>query len=254
LPSFESLSDVERYKNCFFEYQRLLQNAGISLPEQELKILKKNDNKYILYVKQEKVEGEKIGNKLIHILNLEEILIFLKKVLENLLKVYRYNKEQDNIKIGIDGQISNWAEKEEKILYLDTTSPLYRKNNIEQLDTEIFLKHTPSFLRIFIKKFFLKEVLDRYYDLRKIVIDLIANFFKEGKKEIIPASIKFANKFLSENMENFKQINFDEIKNYYKLDAFIWRSYQFSRRVDRFIITKILGKEYELLLPEKIRR
>lgn len=254
LPNFENISALERYIHCFSEYQKLLEKAGITLPEQHLKILKKSENKYILYVKQEKVEKEKIGNNLIHLLPFESILIFLKKVFENLLKVYKFNRENNNIKIGIDGQISNWAEKGEKILYLDTTSPLYRINSIEQLDTEIFLKHTPVFLRILIKKFFLKEVLNRYYDLRRIVIDLIANFFKEGKSEIIPGSLRYANEFFSSKIENFKPVNLEEIKNYYKLDAFIWRTYQFSRRVERFIVSKIFKREYELLLPEKIKR
>ena len=44
---------------------------------------------------------------------------------------------------------------------------------MEQINTEIFLKSAPLPLRILIKKFFLQDVLDRYYDLRLTIIDLI---------------------------------------------------------------------------------
>lgn len=252
LPSFKSLSETEKYKNTFYEYLKLLQSIGINLPEQHLYSLKKND-RYILYVKQRKIEGEKIGNKLIHTLGDNELYSLLERIFENLLKVYKFNTENSNTKIGIDGQISNWADISDKIFYLDTTSPLFRINNIEQLNTEIFLKSTPSFLRTIIRRYFLREVLDRYYDLRRIVIDLIANFFKEGKEEIIPPSMLLINA-LAESIKNFKPIAYGEIKKYYQMDAFIWKFYQTSRRIDKFFTTVILKKDYELLLPEKIKR
>ena len=256
LPSFGRYHQVERYKYVFFEYQKLLKEVGIFLLPVHLKILKKEKNKYILYIKQEKVNQDIIGNKLIHKLNNNDCILLLEKILQELLKVYNYNVSQKNIKIGIDGQISNWADLNSKIIYLDITSPLFRINNLEQLDINIFLKNVPSFLRIFIKKYFLKQVLDRYYDLRLIIVDLLSNFFKEKKKEIVRDAIEFSNNFLNKNIieEKFNKLTYEEIEKYYKLDSFIWKFYQFCRKTDRFFITKILKKKYEIILPEKIER
>lgn len=253
LPVFNNYPDIKQYKKVFFGYLKLLKDLKINLPLQELKIVK-NKN-FIVFVKQEKLNTESIGNKLIHKLPKNKCLFFIEEIFVQLLKIYNFNISQEKIKIGIDGQISNWALENNKIFYLDITSPLYRINNIEQINPEIFLKSSPLPLRILIKKFFLQDVLDRYYNFRLIIIDLIANFFKEDKKELIKPTIKLANNFIIKNInEELKKINYKEVKDYYKLDAFIWKFFQFSRKVDKFIITKIFKKKYDILLPEKIKR
>ncbi len=61
---------------------------------------------------------------------------------------------------------------------------------------------------------FLQNVLDRYYDLRSV----------------------------------------KEIRSYYREDAFIWRLFQFSRKVDRLITEKIFRKKYSYRLPGKVER
>lgn len=255
LPPFENLQSVKKYEKVFYKYCALLKFAGINLPLAKLLIFKKSSAKYSIYVKQKKLNPETIGNNLIHNLSPEKCLDFLQNIFLNLLKIYKYNLSQDKIKIGLDGQISNWAYYKNKIYYIDITSPLFRINNKEQLDIEIFLKTTPFFLRPVIKKFFLKQVLDRYYDLRLVCVDLIANFFKEQKKEIVTDTIKLANNFLTKNInEKFTKITFTEVKKYYDEDAFIWKFYQFARKVDKQITTKILRKNYEIILPEKIKR
>ena len=144
----------------------------------------------------------------------------------------------------------------EKITYIDTSSPLYRIQGNEQLDAELFLKSTPFFLRPIIRAFFLQEVLDRYYDLHLVTVDLIANFYKEGLPHLIPDLITTANAFFAEQMEDFEvqPLTEEEVKKYYKNDAFIWKFYLAARKIDRFITEKILGKKYEFRLPEKVKR
>ncbi|PIU68519.1 MAG: hypothetical protein COS84_00900 [Armatimonadetes bacterium CG07_land_8_20_14_0_80_40_9] len=255
LPVFNDYHNVLKYKEVFFEYLKLLKEIGLNLPEQDLKILERESGKYVIYVKQEKVAEDKIGNKLIHKLSNEECILLIERILRELLKVYEYNQVEGKIKVGIDGQISNWACLDDKLIYLDTTTPLFRINNIEQLETEVFLKNTPSFLKLFIKKFFLEKVLGRYYSLREVIVDLIANLFKEKKEEIINLVIKFSNDFLNKNTSRkFSKLTYEEMEKYYKFDSFVWRTYQSSRKIDRFFTTKILRKEYDVLIPEKIER
>lgn len=253
LPAFNNNQDVKQYQKVFCGYLELLKNLEFNLPEQELKTVK-NKN-FIVFVKQKKLNPENIGNKLIHKLPKNKCLSFIEEVFTWSLKIYNFNNNQKKFKIGIDGQISNWALENNKIFYLDVTSPLYRINNVEQINTEIFLKSAPLPLRILIRKFFLQDVLDRYYDIRLIITDLIANFFKEEKQELIKPTIKLANHFIDNNInKNFKKITSKEVKDYYKLDAFIWKFFQFSRKLDKIITTKLLKKQYDILLPEKIKR
>ncbi|MFX0028790.1 MAG: DUF6206 family protein, partial [Candidatus Hermodarchaeota archaeon] len=169
--------------------------------------------------------------------------------------------------VGIDGQISNFVvidydqnnpkvNDTSKLLYLDTSTPLFRKNNIEAMEAELFLKSAPSFLRFLIKALFVQEVVDRYYDWRLVAIDLIANFFKEQKSEIIPRLIRRINQFFKEEAKDFniEPITFEEVHKYYKNDKMIWVIFQNARRLDRFLKTKLFKKKYDFYLPEKIKR
>ena len=143
-----------------------------------------------------------------------------------------------------------------KLLYLDTSTPMFRKNGSEAMEAVLFLKSAPSFLRFLLKALFLQEVLDRYYDWRLVTIDLLANFFKEQKPEIIPRLIRRINKFFKEETSDFdiEPITIEEVQKYYKSDKTIWVVFQNARRFDRFIKTKILKKIYNFYLPGKIKR
>jgi hypothetical protein len=45
-----------------------------------------------------------------------------------------------------------------------------------------------------------------------------------------------------------------EVRSYYREDAFIWRFYLSARKVDRFLRTGLLRQEYPYILPGKIQR
>jgi len=85
-------------------------------------------------------------------------------------------------------------------------------------------------------------------------VDLIANLHKEKRADLIDGLLGAANAFMKEKEMSDRAITRKEIDKYYSGDAFIWRFFQFSRRVDKFIIEKILRKKYHYRLPEKIER
>jgi hypothetical protein len=88
-----------------------------------------------------------------------------------------------------------------------------------------------------------------------VVIDLLANIYKEQRAELVPELISAANRFFSTSGQytGFKPITVAEVRAYYREDAWIWRLYMTFRRVDRSL-HKLLGKHYPYILPGKIRR
>ena len=182
-------------------------------------------------------------------------------------KVFDFNRlHQGEIEVGFDGQISNWAiigfdpqkpnlEEPVQLVYFDTSTPLTRKNGREQLDPELFLRSAPSFLVWLLRLLFVEDVMTRYYDFRRVAVDLIANFLKEQRPDIIPDLIHEANTLLSSHDPEgeFTPITIKEVHSYYREDAMIWRLYLAFRKVDRFL-HGFLGQAYPYVLPEKIRR
>ncbi len=254
IPMFRSVEQVKKYIDTYFEYTELLRMAGLKIPESDALYVTTSDGGIVLFLIQEKLEG--IGNKILQNATLEDALDVFESVLKEMKKVWDFNeaRKEKRLQIGLDGQISNWAICGGGIYYFDTSTPMIRKNGVDMLDTDIFLRACPPGTRILLKKFFLQEILDRYYDFRSVVLDMIANLSKEGRSDLIPPAINLANEFFEHQGYAFEPIQQREVEKYYREDAFIWSLYLHLRKIHRFVVTKILFGRYEFILPGKIRR
>jgi len=268
MPLFDDMQQVERYKKTYSKYNELLNEISIEIPEYGAIDVITDNGRIVLYLYQRKLPSDSIGNRVIQAASDDQVMTLTLKVLRELNKVWAFNKDnKPKIEVAIDGQISNWAIKDfdpenlvidenVNLLYFDTSTPLIRENGIEMLDAELFLKPTPPIVRLILKKFYLQDILDRYYDFRKVTVDLIANFFKEGRSDLIPKLVELANEFFSTEavVPDIAPLNYEEIKKYYKEDASIWSLYLNLRKMHRFIRTKILRKYYAFILPAEIER
>jgi hypothetical protein len=269
MPMFHSETEIENFLEVYDEYLQVLeQRIGLNLvPEKTAWIIEPDSGRGILYILQEKLGPDTIGHHTIHILSDEDVFKLVKVVLRELKKVFDFNHEnRQELALGLDGQISNWAilnfdpnnpslSDPVKLAYFDTSTPLMRKNGQEQLDPELFLRSAPSFLVWILRLFFLEDVMTRYYDFRRVTVDLIANFYKEQRPELIPELIEMANSILSfqSSEGTFTPITIKEVRSYYREDATIWRFYLAFRKVDR-TLHRLLRRDYPYVLPETVQR
>jgi hypothetical protein len=285
LPLFYNDAEVDAYTRVYAEYNRLLeQEIGLRLPTHDYAVLRNASGRPIFYIIQQQLPADAIGNRAILRVPREQVAVLVARILRELRKVWEFNRRQARVRVGIDGQISNWViasvianaakqspSRETEIassqsallamtqgdpLYVDTSTPLYRVDGVEQLDTELFLRSAPSFLVWILRLLFLKDVVERYYDFRRVAIDLAANFYKEQRPDLIPDVLQAINAFFaSEAAElGIQPIAEKEVRDYYREDALIWSLYLAMRKVDRFLRTRVLRKEYPYILPEKIKR
>ncbi len=249
LPLFTSHQEAEIYIKKYNTYVNYLKKAGISLPKDDAFIVK--GKKVVLYLAQEALnKGDLCQNKL-QKLPPKKALKLIENIFKEIKKIAEFNNTNAEISLSIDGQISNWAEVDNNLIYFDTSTPLFKIKSVEQLNPELLLNSTPRALRWLIRKFFLQEVMDRYYNLRLIYVDLIANLYKEKKTELISDSINLANNLLPKNAI---QITAKEITKYYQDDKFIWQLFLALRRLDRWLTNRVFRKQYEYILPGKIER
>jgi hypothetical protein len=162
--------------------------------------------------------------------------------------------------------MSNWAVHgfeasspisgaEPDLVYVDTGTPLLRKDRQEQLNSELFLRCAPSFLVWILRLLYVKDIMTRYYDLRQVVVDLIANVCKEQRTDLVPALVSAANRFLAAEFQPDLSgpITVEEVCTYYRRDARMWRIYMAFRKLDRSLQGR-LGRQYPYILPEKVAR
>jgi hypothetical protein len=268
IPIFDNENQVKRHIWAYNAYCKILnQEVGLSLPAYDAAWFKDDNGTIQFYCVQEKIEPKSVGNKVIHEISDDEIFILVTLILREMKKVWTYSRNNPKIDLGLDGQISNFAiinfdvqnpkvDFNTKLYYFDTSTPMVRINGTEAMEAVLFLKSAPSFLRWLLKALFLEETVGRYYEWRKVAIDLIANFYKEQKPGLIPNLIKLVNNFFAEEASEFNiaPLTIDEVKKYYKSDKNIWVIFQSVRRFDRYLKTKIFKKKYEFYLPDKIKR
>lgn len=267
IPIFDNERQVKRHIWAYNTYNKILERIGLNLPNYDVVWFKDQEGKIQFYCLQEMINNNSVGNKLIHDLSREDVKLLVLLALREIKKVWDFNRENETLEVALDGQISNFAvmnfdpndpsiDESTQLLYLDTSTPLFRVNGKEAMEPELLLKSAPSFLRWLLKALFLQDTVDRYYDFRRVIIDLIANFYKEQRPELIPDLIQLANQFLENEAKNhkIKPLTHSEVRDYYEDDAQMWEIFQRVRKLDRWIHRNVLGKRYPFYLPGKIVR
>jgi hypothetical protein len=267
LPLFYTQEEVERYRAAFDEYLRLLSDEiGLCLPAHDHAVVPGRSGQPVFYIIQRQVSAGSIGNQALHTLSRQEVRHMIWRVLREMHQVWAFNREQESLRVAIDGQISNWSIDgfdpesptvgDARLWYLDTSTPLLRVDGVEQLDTELFLRNAPSFLVWILRLLFVQDVVDRYYDPHLVAVDLAANFYKEQRPELIPDVVDVVRDFFEGEAASLgvAPITEEEIRAYYREDALIWTLYLSMRKVDRFLRVQLLRREYPYILPQRIER
>jgi hypothetical protein len=267
LPLFDSWDEVERYQATYDEYLRLLSDEiGLHLPAHDHAVVPRPSGQPVFYIIQQQMPGQSIGNQALHYLPKPDVGHLIQRLLQEMHKVWTFNQKQERIRVAIDGQISNWSidgfdpdaprVQDAPLWYLDTSTPLFRVGGVEQLDVELFLRSAPSFLVWILRLFFLKDVVDRYYDPHLVAVDLVANFYKEQRPDLVPDAIAVVCDFFSGEGAGLgvTPITEQEVRAYYRQDALIWTLYLSMRKVDRFLRVQILRRGYPYVLPPRIKR
>ncbi len=269
LAIFHSSAELERYCDAYVRGCQLLEaEVGLSLPAHGYALLAGARGRPVFYIVQARLPAPWFGNQVLHSLPAEAAPALLTRVLQELRKVWLFNQRRHpTVAVGLDGQLSNWAvtgfapeqpavPEQAPLLYLDTSTPLFRLDGVEQLDVELFLRNAPAPLAAVLRRFFLKDVVDRYYDLHRVTVDLIANLYKEQCDALVPGLVAAANRFFETELASLavKPITTPEVRSYYQEDAFIWTFYLAARRLDRAIQTRLLRRDYAYILPGHIKR
>ncbi len=253
IPIFPDFKTAESYKQMYFEYCALLRQAGINLPEDDAVIVEVPGHPVVIYFAQQRFEYQFFCHNLIKTLSEADRIDMLAQIMSALTRIWNFNKHQmPQFEIAMDCQLSNWVWMEEngkrKLFLVDTSTPFVRKNGIEQLEVELLLQSVPVYIRWLVRRLDLDDVIGRYYDHKKVVIDLVANLYKEQRPDLIPWFLEIVNKYLEQ------AISQKEIDTYYKEDKMIWTLFSALRKTERFITVHLLRKRYEFILPGAIKR
>ena len=268
MPIFDNEKEAQKHEFVFREYNRILkEKLKINTPDFEVVWFKDDEGKIAFYGVQEKIIPEAIGNNIIHQVSDKEVMTLVLLAMREMKKVFSFNKKNEKLEVGIDAQISNFAvinydpknpkvDENSKLIYIDTLPPFFRINGKEAMEIKLVVRSIPGVVRMPLYAIFAPSIINGYYNWRVTSIDLIANFFKEQRPELIPSLIQVINNFFKQEASEFniEPITLKEIVKYYRLDKFVWILLYNMRKIDRFFKVKLLRKKYPFYLPEKIKR
>jgi hypothetical protein len=242
LPPFRDAAAVERYRRTFRAYLKGLTQRGIPPLPSTLHVVERPGGLPVVWCVQPRLSGEALlPNVLRRRPEAEGSGLF-----EEL--VDRLHGAVDGT-FGVDGQLSNWALMDGELRYLDVTTPMMRDaTGAEMLDTSLFLASLPALLRPAVRRFALRSILDKYYDPRGVLLDLLGNLLKERLDPLLPPFLEQANRRVT------APITVTEVRRYYAADARLWSLMQRLRRIDRQWQTRVRRRPYPFLLPGRIER
>jgi len=242
LPPFDRLERFEAYRDCVVTYLERLAATGVKPLATEVQLHRGEDGAIVAYCVQPILDEATLLHR--HLGSCGEAQACT--VFEQLLDLIEGCVSERS---GLDGQISNWALTADGLCYLDVSTPMMRDaGGADLLDTDLFIASVPWALRGLVRRFFLGAILDKYYDARAVVVDILANLYKEELAALIPPLLELANARLS------PAITEPELRAYYKDDARLWVLLQWLRRLDRWWQRRVRRRVYPFLLPGRIQR
>ncbi|MCC7077731.1 MAG: hypothetical protein IT198_11445 [Acidimicrobiia bacterium] len=260
---FESEEECGTYERLLGRYTDVLGSRGLVTPDQRVvRTTSPRTGRPVLYLLQRRLDPGLFGNSVVRTLTPEPAACLVTRVLRESAKVWTDHAE--DVVVGLDAQISNWVVSTASedtdwsgvdLLYIDTGTPLMREGGDELLDPELFLRLCPASLRWVVRRLFLQDVLDRYYDFRAVAVDLVANLVKEGRDDLVPAAAHAAAEVVRDvTGSSTDRIATKEVHAYYREDKMIWRLFLGLRRLERFVTATCLRRPYDVVLPGRIRR
>lgn len=152
-------------------------------------------------------------------------------------------------RLALDGQLSNFAFVDGRLLYLDITTPLlFDADGRLRMDIGLLLGALPAVLRPAVRRWVVPDLLRRYRDPRAVVLDLLGNLLKERLDAWVPVTLAL----VADRLE--PSITADEVRGAYASDARLWEVLLRLRRTDRAWQRHVRRRDYPFLLPGPIER
>ncbi len=243
---FRTETEAAQYEALLQDYiATLTGRVGVRvLPSTTTRIRGRSRRTWTVYIIQERVPEALLGHHLIGNLPPAEVDRLMMAVLAEIAKVFDFNTAHaGELALSIDGRISNWAVLHHEpsspalpdpleLYYLDVGTPLMIRGNQEQFVTEPLVRSFPLLLRPLLRRVLLPDMMVRYYNYRRVTLDLLSSILNAGYGSLLPLLVDSTNWFfLAERQEmHFRPITVSEVMAYHRRDMRRWQLYLVLRR------------------------
>lgn len=263
MAGFRDAAAAERYQAVVLRYVDVLSGDGVRVVDTRLVPLRLPSRRPVVYLLQPRLDPARLGNTLLRTASDETLGACLERALDVVLRVHRANRARgDGRLVGVDGQLSNWHygpdPRSGEPALLDVGTPFMRLHGADELDVELFLAAVPPVARAWYRRQrAVERYLDDYFTPRRVLVDLLGNFHKEGRADRLPFAVACANRWLSAyaaELDDARPVEVAAVSRYYQRDAAQLELFLRARRLDRWLRTRLLRQRYDFVLPGPIQR
>ena len=244
LPVYQSDAARGSHRDLMVEYIGVLGERGVDVLPTDFLEFGEPERSSVLYTVQSLIPADRLAVDVLRSATPEEGEALLRQIITLSAAV------AGEPWLGLDVQLSNWVLVDEKLWYLDISTPFMRDlaTGLSRLETSVFVASLPWLLRWPVQRFMAEDIVAEYFDLRTTVINAIANLRKERLAKWMERAIGIANEVVDE------AITLEEVNHYYKKDQRLWAILQWLRRADRWWQLKVRRRPYAVVLPGRIDR
>lgn len=242
LPVFPSSGRFEAYRRTLEDYVSTLEAAGIRVAKTEMRAVQRPDGGVVGYVVQPILPSGALAPEILRRTDPADGHPLVEAVVASAARAV-------NPRLGLDAQLANWIWQEQRLTYIDVSTPLiWSPEGQPRLDMELIADAFPGILRWPLRRFVAPGILDTYRDLRKVYLDVTGNLLKERLDRWLPAFLDQLNRRIEQPLTE------GEVRAYYRSDARLWSALLLLRKTDRAWRRRVRGRPYPFLLPERIER
>ncbi len=241
LPPFDDPARLAAYDSLLQEYLIKLNAAGIATLSTECRIVSRADRQ-IAFLVQPRVAAE-------HCLPAWMKRVPQSQAISMAVKVMELVRCATSQGVGIDANLSNWLVQDDAPVYLDVSTPMLRDDaGRHRLDTEIFVATLPGVVRGLVRKYFVTELLDRYYNPRSVFENLLGDLPNSGLDPLTELLLAAANQRIG------TPLTMEQIRAYRKEDRLTWNAIRQLLKVEQWWRRYILRASHPHLLPSQFSR
>ena len=248
MSGFADHAMAQAYCRLVQDYMSVLRANAVRVLDTDVELVDRPGRPPVVYLLQPLVAD--LGNQILHSATDDELGAAIHVVLD---RVWGLHLRTERPEVAVDAQLSNWSftQPGDPVL-LDVGTPFMRSSGSQVFDQEILLSAIPAGLRAYYRhKGATAQYMNDYFTPRLVAIDLLGNFVKEGAGARLPEGIVRTNEWLEQH--DLTPVGRAEVDQYYQQDAATLELFLRVRRLDR-AAKRLLRREYDFILPGKVRR
>lgn len=214
LPPVADPSRVERYGALLDEYLGALDGAGVPVVETSFGVVSSSRGA-AGYIIQPRLDADHLLARVCARSDEATALGFFERLLDHVEACV-------DAGIGIDPQFTNWMLVDGEPRLIDIGTPMLRDaQGRDRLDTEFFVTLLPRLLQGLVRRFMVADLLEKNFDHRQIVVDLIGQMVHCGLESLTEAAVAAANRRF-ERRAGIEPLSVAEIRRYRREDTATW--------------------------------